>query len=135
VRNDSVIDYSAYPHEAEDAYLHDLTALLEFIRFIFRQECDEYKYMAKRGPADIKLYESMLGDVPICWRLLRSVIQRSNSLLSASNLTDRGRVKEARDLFVALREDIQRACNQSRILPKVPPNKRYLVFDFGGVPR
>ncbi len=80
MRNDSMIEYSASPHEFNCDVQTDAHAVFMFIEYILDQEEREYAYIKKEKRNLLNHYKEVVADQPVSWKLLRSVVRRLNDI-------------------------------------------------------
>jgi hypothetical protein len=80
MRNDSVIEYEAQPHEFDANVVMDAHAVFEFIEYVLEQEQLEYAFVRRERKQHLKAYKGIVCDQPLSWKLLRSAVRRLNDL-------------------------------------------------------
>lgn len=136
MRNDTMIYYDSEPHEARSNIFVDFIELMKYIDFILVQEMDEWNYIncrdkKKKNTKGKEIYVNwFLGQQPICWRLLRSVVGRVNQLFRNENQkVSEENKKQMIYEFQSLRKKIQSADKEGRIMPPIPASKKRLFLD------
>ncbi len=80
MRNDSMIEYEANPHDFDSDMVTDAHSVFEFIEYVLDQEEREYAFVRTKKKPHLKLYKKIVADQPLSWKLLRSVTRRLNDL-------------------------------------------------------
>ena len=80
VIGDTFINYDEELHEPHDRFEDDFPRVLRFITFLWERELLEAHYAGARGKAAFQSYRWLVGDFPVCWKLLASVYARASEV-------------------------------------------------------
>ena len=118
MRNDSIIEYDAAPHDVDDSLIVDLGEMAAFIGYALDQERLEYRYMKRKDGVHLSNYRKLVFDSPISVRMFRSVVGRVQQLLRNSpRLLDQQSRSQYCDVFGNLRSSIVSASKSKEIWP------------------
>lgn len=120
VRNDVYLTYANTAHYYDTELTKDVHELYYFYRQIMRYECQEYAYMKEHQQQGFVVkYASIVGQQPICWRLLKACRKRITQLWIPISKKSDFEKKRLVDEFNSLRLEILERCQNDELLPKM----------------
>ena len=120
VRNDSMIEYKAEPHEAHTELAIDVPAVLEFIVYISDQECKEWAYVQRKGKLHIERYKRIVVTQPVCWKLFKSVQKRCKELYATKPTLFGNALRKVEHALMGTQQILVEQSKSGKIWPPIP---------------